>query len=53
MSINEDTKVKMIGWRKKKRKGSQGQVKVETEEIISTLDLYPQLGKISKGQLIL
>ena len=46
MSINEDTKVKMIGWRKKKRKGSQGQVKVETEEIISTLDLYPQLGKI-------
>ena len=46
VSINEETKVKMIGWRKKKRKGSQ-QVKVETEEIISTLDLYPQLGKIS------
>ena len=47
MSINEDTKVKMIGWRKKKRKESKGQVKEETEEIISTLDLYPQLGKIS------
>ena len=48
VSINEETKVKVIGSRRKKRKGSQQLVKVDTsEEIISTLDLYPQLGKIS------
>ena len=54
MTIVEDNKKggkSVRGWRKRKKKGSQ-QVKETEDEIISTLDLFPQLGKANVERVV-
>ena len=54
VTIVEDKRARLPsvrGWRKRKKKGSQ-QVKETGDEIISTLDLFPQLGKANVERVV-